>query len=462
MQEGTQNMVFDDFDVEIVDLDPIEYEKHHRKRVRRRFTKRQRRLGTVVTTIVYVLTLGLLVSTLPGIGAQVWHRLFPAQTGVLHTVPFYLVGNPSWGHFAIDGKSVEALPAFVQNRPLALPPGTHTIDWQAAPFQAQSCTLQLTSTRALATGPSCIIRSIFPAGKSTRTLVVCFFASLSDLSPAQQAHVLQQTQVTLTEQTEQTIVQPGEWYALSPQEPGVSPTACHSTRVGTLCATQATRPLQATLHLQVEDRSQFIGQCRRPLLLCQLVRQDCRSFCENPNMPLQAQGWNIQALVRGYWTYTPMTGQVPGKMQPLSFASVATSQSISLYLTWDQHRWQATLLDAPGMIDSPERNPICLQAQQDLQRISSLSNQRTRPIQIIGDSASSPADGCLVALQPATTRSGNAPPAIAYCFERFGVLLAVNDMARRLWPYLPVINAQEQLLVESFEPAALDGPSGLG
>jgi hypothetical protein len=114
------------------------------------------------------------------------------------------------------------------------------------------------------------------------------------------------------------------------------------------------------------------------------------------------------------------------------------------------------------MADSPERNPICLQAQQDLQRISNLSNQRARLIQIVGDSASSPADGCLVALQPVNERSGNGHPAIAYCFERFGVLLAANDLARHFWPYLPVINAQEQLLVDRFGPPAPDMSSGLG
>lgn len=462
MQEGTQNMVFDDSDVEIVDLDPREYKRHHHP-VWKRFTKRQRRVGTIVTAVVYLLTLGLLVSTLPGIGTQIWHHLFPVQrAGTPHTVPFYLAGNPSWGHFAIDGKPVETLPVVGQGRPLALAPGTYTLDWQAAPFQAQHCLLQLTSTRMLATGSSCTIRSTPSPGTPTRTLVVCFFASLNDLPPAQQAHVLQQTQAALAEQTQQTIVQPGEWYALSPQEPGVSQAACRSTTVGTLCATRATRPLQAVLHLQVQNANRSGGQCN-PLLLCQLAHQDCRSFCENQNMPLQAQGWNIQTLAHGYWTYTPLTAQLAWQTQPLSFVSTTTSQSISLYLTWDQHRWQVTLLDAPGMVDSPQRNPICLQAQQDLQRISGLSNQRAGLIQIIGDSASAPADGCLVALQPASTSpSGNAHPASAYCFERFGVLLAVNTLARHLWPYLPVINAQEQRLVDSFEPSALDGLSGLG
>jgi len=33
---------------------------------------------------------------------------------------------------------------------------------------------------------------------------------------------------------------------------------------------------------------------------------------------------------------------------------------------------------------------------------------------------------------------------MAYCLYRFGVLLAANDEAHRLWPYLPVADAYEQ------------------
>jgi hypothetical protein len=37
---------------------------------------------------------------------------------------------------------------------------------------------------------------------------------------------------------------------------------------------------------------------------------------------------------------------------------------------------------------------------------------------------------------------------VAYCLHRFGVLLAVNDAAHRLWPFLPVADAYERQVVQ--------------
>jgi hypothetical protein len=458
MQEGARNTLCDELEVEIADLDVGDAWTSRRKRARKRLTKRQRRLGTMLTVVVYVLTLGLLVGSLSGISARVWHRLFPAQANSARTVPFYLVGNPSWGHFAINGQFVVHLPVVGQDRPLALPPGTYTIGWQAAPFQPQSCTLHLTLTQTPAASSSCALRRTFSGEKAARIPVVDFFASLNDLLPAQRATVLQQTRAILAEQAEQATVQPGEWYARSPQEPGVSSPLCRSAVIGSLCAAQATQPLQATLHLQMDVGNQQTGQCF--LAFCQ-GQPGCRFFCANPNMSPGAQGWNVEVLAHGYWTYTPLSDQLPRQTQSLSFASVApTSQFTSLYLTWERNRWQVMLLDAPGMIDTPERNPICLQAQQDLKQVITLSNQRVALVQIVGDSASNPADGCLVAFRPGDRLSGSEQT--AYCFERFGVLLAANTLARRIWPYLPLVNAQERLLVERFEPPALAFAPGLG
>jgi len=37
---------------------------------------------------------------------------------------------------------------------------------------------------------------------------------------------------------------------------------------------------------------------------------------------------------------------------------------------------------------------------------------------------------------------------VAYVIQRFGVLLAVNALAHRLWPFLPVADASTQHLVQ--------------
>jgi hypothetical protein len=60
--------------------------------------------------------------------------------------------------------------------------------------------------------------------------------------------------------------------------------------------------------------------------------------------------------------------------------------------------------------------------------------------------------GCLVTItqQPASSSSLTPPPSsqVAYCLHRFGVLLAVNNLAHRLWPFLPVANAYEKRLAQ--------------
>lgn len=456
MKEEIQNTLLDDFEVEIVDLDQVEGEGGRRKGIVISLTRRQRRFGNILTGLVYVLMLGLLLTTLPGIGPLAWHRFFqahPSHSRPVQPVPLYLVGNPSWGHFTINGKLVARNPAIGQDQPLTLSPGTYTINWQVAPFQPQICTLQLTHASLPSSGNSCATRRTVFGAQHVKILVISFFASLQDLPRRERDRVMQQARAIIAERTEQATVQPEEWYALSPQEAAGQPGLCRTTVIGALCALQATQPLQATLHLQMDAEALPAGPCGIRSF-CQRDSQDCRLFCEDPAVPLGASGWNVQVFVHGYWTYAPLHSQVPVQPRPLSFVSGAiTSQLIPLYLSWEQHNWQVLPLDAPGLVDSPERNPVCLQAQNDLKLITTLDEQPVGLVHIVADNASSPADGCLVAL----TLGGNpgdvlTNQATAYCLERFGVLLAANGLAHRFWPYLPVANVREQLLAEFLEP----------
>ncbi len=51
-------------------------------------------------------------------------------------------------------------------------------------------------------------------------------------------------------------------------------------------------------------------------------------------------------------------------------------------------------------------------------------------------------------VQNVKTTLSTASPLVAYCLHRFGVLLAANDLAHRLWPYLPLADANEQHLAQ--------------
>jgi hypothetical protein len=68
------------------------------------------------------------------------------------------------------------------------------------------------------------------------------------------------------------------------------------------------------------------------------------------------------------------------------------------------------------------------------------------------------AAGCLEVVQPIppevsgspTPRPGTASQPVAYYLARFGVVLAVNDAAHQLLPFLPVADASEKSIAQQF------------
>ena len=65
------------------------------------------------------------------------------------------------------------------------------------------------------------------------------------------------------------------------------------------------------------------------------------------------------------------------------------------------------------------------------------------------------ASGCLVEFELQddafrTTTPNVSPPLVAEIMQRFGVLLAVNDIAHHLFPFLPVANAYEKQLAQQW------------
>lgn len=57
-------------------------------------------------------------------------------------------------------------------------------------------------------------------------------------------------------------------------------------------------------------------------------------------------------------------------------------------------------------------------------------------------------DGCLAAAH-VQEAPASALPQDALLLHRFGVLLAANDVAHRLWPTLPVADSNEQQLAQN-------------
>jgi len=65
-----------------------------------------------------------------------------------------------------------------------------------------------------------------------------------------------------------------------------------------------------------------------------------------------------------------------------------------------------------------------------------------------------PAAGCLAVAYPAPTRNAALSPhakPLAYCLYRFGVLLAADSTAHRIWPDPSLVDSYEQQVVNQLK-----------
>jgi hypothetical protein len=111
-QEDTAPPAYTTEDVEISDLKPPSHpwSRWIRPLHLPRFSKAQQRLSLGATALLFVLVVGFLLNSIVDISGLITDRFFSPQPTV-STVrgQFYLQGNPNWGHFLIDGKTIQHL-----------------------------------------------------------------------------------------------------------------------------------------------------------------------------------------------------------------------------------------------------------------------------------------------------------------------------------------------------------------
>ena len=184
--------------------------------------------------------------------------------------------------------------------------------------------------------------------------------------------------------------------------------------------------------------------------------QDCRQFCEIPAPHLgvsSSSGWNVIAIAQPLWTFTTTSGAVMVRNQPnTAIQDMNNTQFLSLHITWDSAAWHVSTssISAQG----PLGNPVCTSAQQDAQELAGDFVINSQVIQTDQSVVLDPdiAGGCLVMFRPSTEPGLTPTPVsvnqVAYCLHRFGVLLAANGLAHRMWPYLPMADTYEQQLAQ--------------
>ncbi len=460
----------DGFEVEIVDLDelastPDSSDSSNKRLLRRsqplRFLARRRGLQLGITTSVVVLVVLMILASTAPVG-EVVGSIFtgpiptPSPAPGLQTDLFYFKASPSWGYLTIDGHVVSHLPRMSVDPPLRLLPGQHVLVWRAAAFLAQRCSITVPTKFGV---DSCRYDPPIEVRSGLFASIITFSESLKMLPATQRALLIQAVQAEFTIHYSE-MVQPGEPYALSYAIADAGYNPCRLTLPVVLCYAIAAQPLKATLSFQLDmDTSQ-----NAPCTIsgsCSLGEQDCRLFCDASDvvgpmwysMSAPAK-WNVIVMVRPLWQFTTLDGQVIAHDQADTFiAGQGNDYFVTLNTVWENQGWSIS----PPFANSqfPFGDPICDSAANDTQ-IMQNETLNNSGMQIQAQYPPIPrtdlGTGCLVTItqQPTPSLSLTPPTSsqVAYCLHRFGVLLAVNNLAHRLWPFLPVANAYEKRLAE--------------
>ncbi len=460
----------DDFTVEITDLDgPVTLARP----LGWRLTARQRRLSVAATVGLFVLVMGLLLSSVSdvrGLLGQAFNHpaSTPTTSALAGSLFVYLRGNPTWGHFTLDGKALAHAPIIGHDLPLTLARGRHTIVWQAAPFKPKTCIFTVVDAETVK-GP-CFLDSSMTSNfePGVPAMVIAFFASLADLPSDQRASLSQQLQALFASYDSTEPVQPGELYAVSEQQAQANPALCRPFESLALCYAQADQPLLATLSLQPDTLTSSTDPCV-VAEQCSNYNQDCRVLCEDPVVDYSQQsieGWSVVAMLRMLWTYRTTSGQVIAGDQPNSaIRGEQAYQSVSVHLDRNaQDKWQITLFPAYSPAGSLSKSPVCAQATGDTMSALNASFDNNSNMYVLQSASrlARMALGCLtIASQPETdvgttptpTPSADAIPPASF-LSRFGVLLAVNASAHKICPDLPVADASEKSMAQNLLPSA--------
>jgi hypothetical protein len=457
MKDAESEQSQGDLDIEVTDIDepgaaiPVSESAH--AVLRPRFSPRQRRLQLIITGGIVVLALLIiLVSAAPvrELVGGVFIRPAPSPTPTL--VPgvdlFYVQGSPSWGQLSIDGHLLAHLPIIQSEPPLRLSRGQHVLAWQAEPFLTQSCTVSVPPRYA----DSCPLRKTVELGADLFAWVIRFAVALDLLTASQRIALVQVAQAALDAQHLTDTVRPGELYALSPQNP-----ACKAAPGEPMCYAVAKQPLKAILSWQLDTDTALGEPCASPEpgSGCIIQGQNCHLFCTGSTAVSSAgREWDVAAPVRVMWAFATFDGRVLEHEVPdNSLSADATGAAVDealmpLRFTWDGLAWHAAPdIDAHS---SGYSNPVCTAAQVEVQSLEPPADASGEPVYLQWQFASSsvPAAGCLAEGTPQspagmTPTPTHAPPFLATCLHRFGVLLTVNDAAQRAWG-LPRADAYEQ------------------
>lgn len=445
MSETTdREQAADDSDIEIVPLSEITAKEHSIRselpaRVYSSLAPRQRRRRLFVFVMLAALILLIVFSSMASI-REFAARIIPtpAPAPPLDASQFYVQSDPPWGQLVIDGRAITHVPVIGTDPPLRLSFGRHMLQWRAAPFLTQSCTLTVPANYISDTCKDDANSAPISGGRYVR--IVTFAASLNNLSPEQRAALTGATQAALDSQQSTATVRTGEYYALPPD-------SCRFTQPAppqlAPCYTVAKQPLRATLGFQLDTDASADLSCDSPEpdQPCTFSQQNCHLFCTTDFAP---SVWMVGTAVRALWTFTTFNGKVVARDVP---DNALEEDFVLVQIAWDRAGWHVMpLLGGSNGSLPPFGYPTCQSIESNTNMFGSMSGA----LEWNFAASSVLAEGCAAeaTLEPLLGATPTPSARGAYCLYRFGIILAVNKLAHRYWPYFPVADAYEQSLAQ--------------
>lgn len=456
----------DDIEEQIIPLDeePVA-SKHLRVRLplAKRLTLRQRKVAWRLSIVLCLLLLIMLVvpsslTIVRNFSVQLYDRVVPPPTPTLtpNLDSLYFDVNIPWTEVTIDGQGIQ-LPFIGSGSPIKLAMGRHTVRWQAAPFQPQSCIItvpvqfRISDTCVLATGDL----EQLPHPLQAQLLVL--HESVNTLLANQQRELINAMQNALAQQDISTTVQPGEMY------------------FGPMGYTTANQPLRAILRFSLDQNAGSnltVGRAgTKGIQTYTINAQDCQILCSlpwqlwlsRPPIPIpdgvsSPPTWFVLAFAAQSLDYATMNGHIIASDQPTDYSANVFSYPVLLGLSWDGANWHINvyfeqdiapfyfITQEPGTHTLPQPlydNPACAAAQNYFANIGPIFSQ----VRYISDTNA--AEGCL-AIAKWSGASGATPSHSPYLWvlDRFGILYTVNGANQQLFPDNPQANAYEQHLAQ--------------
>ncbi|HEY7983192.1 MAG TPA: hypothetical protein VID73_03430 [Ktedonobacterales bacterium] len=365
-----------------------------------------------------------------------------ALAGMAHAV--YVEPSVPWATVSVDGRRLPHIPRYGGASALYLTPGTHRLVWRAAPFDPMPCTFSQPASSADTCAREEVVSDATPGVIATD---VSFQPSLTALSARRRDELVAAIQRALDAQTASATVQPGERYvgadgSLPPELWAQEPVA--------------STPLVATLRVRLVSDYTGAQTCHIDYSeSCEQGRQDCRFLCAFEGAAT-GDAWQALAIVRGLWTFATPGGESIVANAPDGLAGAGAA--VILRLTWTGAVWQVVLRSFQPAPPSSQFIPLpqlgggpgCTWLLTELDsgefdQYTSAASQRFAWRIAAGPPG---AAGCLAigAGAGATPASVGAPPQGVYLLQRFGVILAANDLAHQRWPFLPLAGAYARQL----------------